>query len=83
MSEKIALGQAQATATGELMYDTRLFNQADTKIDSLNDDAAYNLYDKPLFSSASQQMYRPRKGLEQEADRLDTSRFKVGWAWVV
>lgn len=60
ISEKIALGMAQPTATRETLYDQRLFDQSQGIASGLHEDDVYNLYDKPLFmGSAAHLIYRP------------------------
>jgi SNW domain-containing protein 1 len=49
VSEKIALGQAQPTASKESMYDQRLFNQTSGLESGFGDEDEYNAFDKPLF----------------------------------
>lgn len=50
VSEKIALGQAQASKqTNEALFDQRLFNQNSGLNSGFGDDDDYNLYSKPLF----------------------------------
>lgn len=49
VSEKIALGMAQPTASAEVMYDQRLFNQSSGLDTGFADEDEYNVYDKPLF----------------------------------
>lgn len=49
VSEKIALGMAQPTASAEVMYDQRLFNQSAGLDTGFADEDEYNVYDKPLF----------------------------------
>ena len=50
ISEKIALGQAQPTATRDALYDQRLFNQSSGLATGFGDEDDYNLYEKPLFT---------------------------------
>ena len=50
ISEKIALGQAQPTATRDALYDQRLFNQSSGIQGGFGDEEDYKLYDKPLFT---------------------------------
>ncbi|CBZ53512.1 conserved hypothetical protein [Neospora caninum Liverpool] len=57
VSERVALGlpPAKKAASGEGVFDTRLFNQSagvDSGFDGGNDEA-YNLYDQPLFANRS------------------------------
>ena len=63
ISEKIALGQANVRASGEAMYDQRLFNQDAGMASGLATDDQYNTYDKPLFADrAAVGNYRPTSG---------------------
>jgi SNW domain-containing protein 1 len=62
ISEKIALGLAQPSASRESMFDSRLFNQSAGLGSGFASEDAYNLYDKPLFTgSSSASIYRPKK----------------------
>jgi len=67
ISEKIALGIAKPTMSGESMYDSRLFNQSSGFGATINED---NPYDKPLFAAqeAISSIYRPRTNAEYEDD---------------
>ena len=58
ISEKVALGLAKPSASGEAMYDSRLFNQTSGFDAGFNEDQAY---DKPLFADreAVNHIYRP------------------------
>jgi SNW domain-containing protein 1 len=58
ISEKVALGLAKPTASGESMYDSRLFNQTSGFDTGFNEDQAY---DRPLFAAqdAISSIYRP------------------------
>ncbi|KAF2637256.1 hypothetical protein P280DRAFT_112942 [Massarina eburnea CBS 473.64] len=58
ISEKVALGLAKPTQSGESMYDQRLFNQSSGFDAGFNED---NHYDKPLFAAqdAIASIYRP------------------------
>lgn len=58
ISEKVALGLAKPTQSGESMYDSRLFNQSSGFDAGFNEDQHY---DKPLFASqdAISSIYRP------------------------
>ncbi|KAJ2749215.1 mRNA splicing protein [Coemansia sp. BCRC 34490] len=68
ISEKIALGIAKPTGPKEGMYDSRLFNQPSASNMALQNDEAYNLYDKPLFNTAGRSSnYRPRVNAEEES----------------
>ena len=85
ISERIALGQAAPTLTGEAMFDQRLFNQSSGISQGFGAEDNYNLFDKPLFrGSSSTQLFRPKQGAEDiygsEADLealKSTSRFKA------
>ncbi len=61
IGEKIALGQANIKATGEALYDQRLFNQDKGMSAGFGAEDDYNLYDKDLFtgSKAGSGLYRP------------------------
>eukprot|EP00298_Acanthocystis_sp_HF-20_P001916 c12402_g1_i1.p1 GENE.c12402_g1_i1~~c12402_g1_i1.p1 ORF type:complete len:596 (-),score=311.56 c12402_g1_i1:8-1756(-) len=89
ISEQIALGQAgNLVRKGEGIYDSRLFNQDQGLSHGLEQEDAYNIYDKPLMSgSSANQLYRPNKAtisdLQDDEDPLvnsllssDTSKFK-------
>lgn len=69
ISEKIALGIAKPTASGESMYDSRLFNQSSGLAAGFNEDQPY---DKPLFAAQEgiKSIYRPKiqEDLEEDAD---------------
>jgi SNW domain-containing protein 1 len=67
ISEKVALGLAKPTASGESMYDSRLFNQSSGFNAGFNED---NHYDKPLFAAqdAISSIYRPNVGQDDDAD---------------
>jgi SNW domain-containing protein 1 len=58
ISEKVALGLAKPTQSGESMYDSRLFNQSSGFNAGFNEDQHY---DKPLFAAqdAISSIYRP------------------------
>jgi len=69
VSERVALGQAAVGGPGtggEGLYDQRLFNQDAGVAGGLADDAAYNLYDKPLFADRGGSIYRPRRGGDED-----------------
>ena len=85
ISERIALGQAAPTLTGESMFDQRLFNQDAGIGQGFGDDDSYSAFDKPLFQGTSaHQMFRPKKGAEEiygseadlEALKTSTRRFQ-------
>ena len=58
ISEKVALGLAKPTQSGEAMYDSRLFNQTSGFDTGFNEDQPY---DRPLFADrdAVNHIYRP------------------------
>jgi SNW domain-containing protein 1 len=68
ISEKVALGLAKPTQSGESMYDQRLFNQSSGFNAGFNED---NHYDKPLFAAqdAISSIYRPT--VQQDDDGED------------
>jgi SNW domain-containing protein 1 len=83
ISEKVALGLAKPTQSGESMYDSRLFNQSSGFDAGFNEDQHY---DKPLFAAqdAISSIYRPSMQQDdgedegQTYDRLTkTSKFEV------
>ena len=67
ISEKVALGLAKPTASGEAMFDSRLFNQSSGFDSGFNEDQHY---DKPLFAAqeAISSIYRPPAQQEEELD---------------
>jgi SNW domain-containing protein 1 len=71
ISEKIALGLAKPTASGESMYDSRLFNQSSGFASGFNEDQAY---DKPLFAAhdAISSIYRPKAREDDGEDAGET-----------
>jgi len=80
ISEKIALGLAKPTTSGESMYDSRLFNQSSGFNSGFNEDQAY---DKPLFAAqdAISSIYRPKarddddgEGAEETYDKITKSK---------
>jgi SNW domain-containing protein 1 len=83
ISEKVALGLAKPTQSGEAMYDSRLFNQTSGFDTGFNEDQAY---DKPLFAAqdAISSIYRPsvqqdddEEGAEAYDKITKSSRFEV------
>lgn len=69
ISEQIALGMpAKTLASGETMYDQRLFNTTKGMDSGYGDDEAYNVYDKPWrdANSLGSHLYRPTKSADQE-----------------
>ncbi|OCK84219.1 pre-mRNA-processing protein 45 [Lepidopterella palustris CBS 459.81] len=67
ISEKVALGLAKPTTSGEAMYDSRLFNQTSGFDTGFNEDQHY---DKPLFAAkdAIASIYRPRVQQDDEGE---------------
>lgn len=89
ISEKVALGMASAGAGrgGEVMYDTRLFNQEKGMDSGFATDDQYSVYDKGLFTGQNtlSTLYRPKKdadsetygGADEQLDKImKTDRFK-------
>jgi len=67
ISEKIALGLAQPTASRESMYDQRLFNRSEGISSGFGSEDSYNIYDKPLFAErSSNTIYRPKKAVSDD-----------------
>jgi SNW domain-containing protein 1 len=75
ISEKIALGMAKPTASGESMYDSRLFNQSSGFAAGFNEDQPY---DKPLFAAqeAISSIYRP-KITEDDVENADETMERI------
>ena len=71
ISEKVALGLAKPTQSGEAMYDSRLFNQTSGFDTGFNEDQAY---DKPLFADrdAINHIYRPTMNEDDGEDAGET-----------
>lgn len=71
ISEKIALGIAKPTASGESMYDSRLFNQSSGLAAGFNEDQPY---DKPLFAAQEgiNSIYRPKVQEDDEENADET-----------
>ncbi|KAF1830584.1 pre-mRNA-processing protein 45 [Decorospora gaudefroyi] len=71
ISEKVALGLAKPTQSGEAMYDSRLFNQSSGFNAGFNED---NHYDKPLFAAqdAISSIYRPTVQQDDGEDEEQT-----------
>lgn len=67
ISEKVALGLAKPTQSGESMYDSRLFNQSSGFDAGFNEDQHY---DKPLFAAqdAISSIYRPSMQQDDDGD---------------
>jgi SNW domain-containing protein 1 len=67
ISEKIALGLAKPTTSGEAMYDSRLFNQSSGFAAGFNED---QMYDKPLFQAqdALATLYKPGANAQDEGE---------------
>jgi len=72
ISEKIALGQAQPTATQETMYDQRLFNQTSGLDTGFGDEDEYGVYDKPLFQDKAAASIYNIKEYDDNIDEADT-----------
>lgn len=70
ISEKVALGLAKPTQSGESMYDSRLFNQSSGFASGFNEDQAY---DAPLFAAqdAISSIYRPNLNAADDDDGDD------------
>ncbi len=73
--------QARVGATGEAMYDQRLFNQEGGMDSGLASEDAYNIYDKKLFADRGSNLYRPKHGRDEElyggkGEEGDAKRFK-------
>jgi len=69
ISEQIALGlPAKTAATGEGMFDARLFNQSRGMDSGFNDEDTYAAYDGPWRKegSTANNIYRPSKNLDSE-----------------
>ncbi|KAI9141803.1 SKIP/SNW domain-containing protein [Paraphysoderma sedebokerense] len=74
ISEKIALGIAQPTATGDTIYDQRLYNQSEGIGSGFASEDAYNIYDKPLFNqTAISSIYRPTTAITSDAYAEDAT----------
>jgi SNW domain-containing protein 1 len=57
---------ANVGTTGEVQYDTRLFNQEQGMGAGFGGEDSYNLYDKPLFASRDSNLFRPVRGQDDE-----------------
>eukprot|EP00775_Hariotina_reticulata_P013718 gene13718-13840_t len=66
VGEKIALGMANVGATGEVQYDSRLFNQEQGMATGFGAEDSYNLYDKPLFTTRESNLFKPSKRQDDE-----------------
>ena len=83
ISEKIALGLPNAGFnTGEVQYDSRLFNSSKGMDQGFGEEDSYNIYDKPWreTESVTNAIYRPSKNLDKEYnddfdEALKTRRF--------
>merc|ERR1712223_811256 len=71
ISEQIALGIPAKTAgaSGEGLFDSRLFNQSRGLSSGYGDDEGYNVYDQPWRkdSNIASNIYRPGKNIDKEA----------------
>ncbi|DBA77030.1 hypothetical protein WJX77_001964 [Trebouxia sp. C0004] len=74
ISEKIALGQANVGATGQPMYDQRLFNQDTGVASGLGADDTYNVYDKALFADKGSGLYKPNKQVDDDDVPVDADK---------
>ncbi|KAI9339894.1 SKIP/SNW domain-containing protein [Obelidium mucronatum] len=71
ISEKIALGLTQPTASRESQFDQRLFNQSSGMSSGFAGEDSYSLYDKPLFAGSSANViYRPKKAMDDHQDAI-------------
>ncbi|KAJ4462895.1 putative SNW/SKI-interacting protein A [Paratrimastix pyriformis] len=61
ISERIVLGQGPSGASGDAMYDQRLFNQTEGLGSGFGAEDDYNIFSKPLFAGTSAQIYRPAR----------------------
>jgi len=69
ISEQIALGlPAKSSATGEGLFDQRLFNQSRGMDSGFKDDDSYAPYDQPWRKEGNmaQNIYRPSKNIDSE-----------------
>lgn len=57
---------ANVGATGEVQYDTRLFNQEQGMASGFGNEDSYNLYDKPLFATRDSNLFKPVRGQDDE-----------------
>jgi len=70
ISEQVALGMpSKSKATGEGLFDARLFNQSKGMDSGFNDDDGYNVYDQPWRkdNNLASNIYRPSKGVDAES----------------
>merc|ERR1712113_779054 len=71
ISEQIALGIPAKTAgaSGEGLFDSRLFNQSRGSSSGYGDDEAYNVYSEPWRkdNNLASNIYRPGKNIDKEA----------------
>ncbi|KAJ3083252.1 mRNA splicing protein [Rhizoclosmatium hyalinum] len=71
ISEKIALGLTQPSASRESQFDQRLFNQSSGMSSGFGGDDTYGIYDKPLFAgSSANAIYRPKKAMDDHQDHV-------------
>lgn len=66
VGEKIALGMANVGATGEVQYDSRLFNQEQGMGTGFGAEDSYSLYDKPLFATRDSNLFKPVRNKDDE-----------------
>ena len=70
VSEQVALGlPAKSTASGEGLFDARLFNSSAGMNSGFEDDDAYNVYSEPWRKEGNvgANIYRPGKNVDSEA----------------
>ncbi|KAJ3002098.1 UNVERIFIED_CONTAM: mRNA splicing protein, partial [Siphonaria sp. JEL0065] len=71
ISEKIALGLTQPSASRESQFDQRLFNQSAGMSSGFGGEDSYGIYDKPLFAgSSANAIYRPKKAMDDHQDAI-------------
>lgn len=81
ISEQIALGKSIKTSTtGENAFDQRLFDKSQGMSSGFGGgDDAYNVYDKPLFNSTNETIYKAKKNDDMYGDddiaKLKKNRF--------
>lgn len=62
ISEKIALGHTVSNKQSQPLFDSRLFNHAESTTGGFGADDSYNIYDKPLFTGSSNVLsYKPQQ----------------------
>ena len=76
ISEKIALGQKVTALSGEAQFDQRLFNQSQGMSTGFGADDSYNVFDRPLFQTSAQQLFRPKKNDKTYGSEADLEELK-------